>query len=153
MNDKVDKSIERTSFYHMEEAPPDICPRCSQPLVQNYGPYLVATRSERELGDEFMMSGTFGYLCANCATAVFHIPDLVEMLYVGTEGKPDWEVGPMFAVLGLVNLDAIPPEQADVPIDELDDYPLVPYRAYTGPAQKRPPRRKRPRKPKRRRKK
>ena len=153
MRNKVDKSIERTSFYHMETTPPDNCPQCNQPLLQDYGPYLVATRSGPYLGDEFMLSGDFGYLCEECATAVIHIPKVVEMLGYASEGKPDWEVGSMFSVLGLVNLDAIPPDQIDIPLDELEIFPLVPFLAGEIPKKKRAPRRKRPRKPKRRRKK
>ena len=152
MSDKVDKSIERTSFYHMETDPPDNCPQCNQRLLQEYGPYLVATRSGPYLNDEFMISGGFGYLCAECATAVIHIPKLLEMLSFASEGELDWEAD-MIAKLGLVNLDAIPLDQIDIPFDELENFPLVPFHAGEIAKKKRALRRKRPKKPKRRRKK
>ncbi|MCB8943411.1 MAG: hypothetical protein H6658_06625 [Ardenticatenaceae bacterium] len=147
MSDKIDKSIERKMFYHEAEVPPDVCPQCGQALVQDFGPYQVATRSGRRLTDEFMMSGDFGYLCAGCATAVIHLPQLADMLY-GVPTKPGWKAGPEFAVLGLVNLDAVPPEQAHVPMDEWDPYPLVLFHASEPSQPKRPTSSKRPRKPK-----
>jgi len=63
MSDKVDKSIKRKMFAHEAADAPGNCPQCGQPLVQDYGPYQVATRSGKRLTDEFMMSGEFGYLC------------------------------------------------------------------------------------------
>ena len=152
MNDKVDKSIERTYFYHADEKAPDICPRCAQPLVEDYGPYHVATRNEKDEIDEFIIGGDYGYLCVYCATAVFHIPVLMSMLQVGAEEGVGQSKSFMFAVLGLVNLAAIPPDQADIPIDELDPYPLVPYRAYSEPNRKHAVRRKRPKRKRIRRK-
>jgi hypothetical protein len=147
MSNKIDRSIERKLFYHQAEALPDTCPQCGQSLVPDSGPYQVATRSGRRLTDEFMMSGDFGYLCAGCATAVIHLPKLADMLY-GVPMKPGWKAGPEFAVLGLVNLDAIPPDQATIPMNEWDPYPLVLFHAADDPKPKRPIRAKRPRKPK-----
>ncbi|MEJ2749808.1 MAG: hypothetical protein P8183_18150 [Anaerolineae bacterium] len=147
MANQVDKTIERKMFFHEGAAPPDNCPQCGQRLVQEYGPYLVATRSGRRLTDQFVMSGKFGYLCPGCATAVIHVDDLAEMLY-GVPLKPDWKAGPEFTVLGLIDLDAIPPDQAHVPLDDLDPYPLVPFRAAGVPQKSRPARPRRPRKPK-----
>ena len=69
------------------------------------------------------------------------------MLY-GVPMKPGWEAGPEFAVLGLVNLDAVPPEQADVPMNEWDPYPLVLFHAAEPSRSKSSTRSKRPRKPK-----
>jgi hypothetical protein len=149
MSDKVDKSIERKMFYHQAEAPPDSCPQCGQALVKDFGPYQITTRSGRRLTDEFVMSGDFGYLCGGCATAVIHVPFLTTMLY-GVPMKPGWKAGPEYAVLGLVNLDAVPPEQAHLPMNEWDPYPLVLFHLAEPSPPKSPTRRKRPRKPKRR---
>ena len=148
MSDKVDKTIERKLYFHEADEPPDNCPQCGRRLVQENGPYQIATRSGRRLTDQFVISGDFGYLCASCATAVIHVPKVAEMLY-DIPLKPGWKVGQAFTVLGLVNFDAIPPEQAHIPIDQLDPYPLVPFHAVQTLQKERPPsRRKRPRKPK-----
>jgi len=147
MTQIIDKSIERTLYYRETTAPPRNCPQCGQALVQAYGPYQIATRQGQQLTDMLMISGDFGYLCAGCPTAVVHVPTLAEMLY-DMPPKPGWRIGPEFAVIGLLNLDAIPDDQKHVPLDKLDDYPLVLFHVATTP-KKRPLRRRKP-KPKRR---
>lgn len=146
MKQKIDKTIERKMFAHEAADAPSNCPQCGQPLVQEYGPYQVATRSGRRLTDEYVMSGDFGYLCPECATAVIHIPNLAERIH-GIPMRSGWKTGEEFMVLGLIDLDAIPPEQAHIPLDDLDPYPFVPFHP-AHPAKKRPSRKKRPRKPK-----
>lgn len=126
MKQKIDKTIERKVFSHQADDPPDNCPQCSQRLVQDSGPYQVVTRSGRRVTDEYAATGDFGYLCPGCATAVIHTPTLARMLQ-GVAAKPGWETGEEFMVVGLVNLDAIAPDQADVPLDNLDPYPFVPF--------------------------
>ncbi len=137
MSELIDKTIERTMFFHGEETKPENCPQCNQQLVQENGPYQVAIVNDLRIAEEFVLSGEFGYLCPGCATAVIHIPDLAEMLsnIIGED-----EVA--FTVLGLINLDAIPPNQRHIPIDDLDPYPLVLFPPHI------PERKKRPRKPK-----
>ena len=147
MSQNIDRHLRRKMFFHEMDTPPENCPRCSQRLVQDSGPYQIATRSGRRLTDEFMMSGDFGYLCPGCATAVIHINKLADMLY-GLPMKPGWQAGPEFTVLGLVDLDAIPPDQGNVPFDQLDPYPLVLFEAAEVTLENQPARKKRPRKPK-----
>ncbi len=152
MQQKIDKTIEREVFAHDADDPPDNCPQCSQRLVQDLGPYRVVTRSGRRITDGYVISGDFGYLCPECATAVIHIPTLAAM-FQDVASKPGWETGEEFVVVGLVNLDAIPPDQAYVPLDDLDPYPFVPFYS-TRPAKKRETlRKKRLRKPQKRRRK
>jgi hypothetical protein len=148
MNESVDITIERTLYYHDGQTPPESCPKCGRPLVQFRGPYSVATQRGAQPGDTFLMGGNFGYLCANCATAVVHTPALANMLGAAVDSRPDWDAGSHFMVLGLVDMDAVPPEQMDLPLDELDTIPLVPFHAPSKPAKKR---QKKPRKSKRKR--
>lgn len=148
MSELIDKTIERTMFFHGEDSKPENCPQCNQQLVQeNYGPYQIAIFNGRQIADEFVMSGKFGYLCPACATAVIHIPDLTEMLSHIT-GEDDVA----YTVLGLVNLDAVSPEQRHLPLDDLDPYPLVHFRPDMSEHTKRTytpkPRSPKPRKPK-----
>ncbi len=148
MSNQVDKTIERVMYPHDAIEPPVICPRCGQSLVQEYGPYIVATRSGRRMTDKFILSGKFGYLCPGCETGVVHMPELTEMLY-GSPSKPGWKKGPEFAVLGLINLDAVPPEKAHIPIPDLDPLLLVPFHSPRSIGKSRSQaRKKRPRKPK-----
>ncbi len=152
MKQKIDKTIEREVFAHDADDPPDNCPQCNQPLVQDLGPYQVVTRSGQRVADEYTASGDFGYLCPGCATAVIHMPNLAAMLQ-GADLKPGWKTGEGFMVVGLVNMDAIPPDQSHVPLGDLDPYPFVPFFSER-PAKKRgTSRKKRPRKPQKRRRK
>ena len=154
MSNDIDRTIERMVVFRSEKKDVENCPRCGQHLIQDMGPYQVATFDGQRPTDEFAMNGDFGYLCAACATAVIHLPALAEMLSVVYQ-KPGWNVGKGCAVIGLINLDAIPPDQKHIPLDDLDPYPLV--RFYpdssegTTLTRKSRPRKRRPRKPKRRR--
>jgi hypothetical protein len=114
----------------------------------------VATFDGLRPADEFAANGDFGYLCVGCETAVIDLPALAEMLHVVYQ-KPGWDVGQGCTVIGLINLDAIPPDQKHLPLDEIDPYPLVRFHADSSesnkPVRKSKPRKRRPRKPKRRR--
>jgi hypothetical protein len=148
MSKKVDKSIERTMFHHRRSAAPITCPQCGAALEQDFGPYQIATRRGQQLADEFVMSGDYGYLCPDCPTVVIHTPVLTDMmggLVDDTLARPDWEVGTEYTVLGLVNVDAIPPDKQHVPIAELDPYPLVLFHHAQTPRKKRPSRSKKTR--------
>ncbi|HID51319.1 MAG TPA: hypothetical protein EYP41_04675 [Anaerolineae bacterium] len=138
MSEKIDKSIPRKMFDIETTEPPDVCPQCGAPLAQETGPYLVATRRGRRLTDEFVLSGSFGYLCPECPTAVIHLPELSDMLY-GVPLKPGWEAGPEFAVIGLIDLDAVPPDKTDVPITNMIPQLLVPFEPDEGEIEAREP--------------
>lgn len=154
MSIEIDKTIERMVIFRYEKEDIERCPRCNQPLVKHPGPYQVATFDGLRPADEFVMGGDFGYLCAGCATAVIHLPTLAEMLHQAYQ-KPGWDVGKGCAVIGLINLDAIPLNQRHLPLDDLDPYPLVHFYANSSENKKRghqsKPRKPKPRKPKRRR--
>ena len=152
MNNAIDRTIERMVIFRNEKKDTKNCPRCGQRLVQDQGPYQVATFNGRRPADEFAIKGDFGYLCVACATAVIHLPTLADMLYRVYQ-KPGWDVGKGCAVIGLINLDAVPLDQQHIPLDDLDPYPLVLFHAgnSVGTKQKRKPkpRKRRPRKRKR----
>ena len=154
MSNNIDRTIERMAIFRSEEKDLENCPRCGQRLLQDSGPYQVATFDGQRPADEFAANGDFGYLCTGCETAVIYLPALAEMLHVVYQ-KPGWDVGQGCAVMGLIDLDAIPPDQEDIPLDELDPYPLVRFHSDSSEvkrlARKSRPRKPRPRKPKRRR--
>src|SRR2546430_14340534 len=74
--------------------------------------------------------------CIRCPTVVIDPAQVKRRL---EHQLPHWDTGTDFAVLGLANLDAIPPEKADVPLgDEDNPIPLVRFvapRPQWGPAQ------------------
>ncbi|ETX05218.1 MAG: hypothetical protein ETSY2_24275 [Candidatus Entotheonella gemina] len=84
----------------------------------------MATRQDGQQGDNFIMSGDFGFYCPACPTVVIDPEKLGDMLQAGNSR---WDVGDAYSVLGLVAMEAIPEDQRDMPFDELDAMPLVPF--------------------------
>lgn len=113
-----------------------------------YGQYVVATRNGAGPADDFLLGGTFGSFCLACPTVVVKSSEVRDYL---AHTRPDWNVGTQYAVLGMLDLDAIPEDNRHVPLGGDDNpTPLVPFDFAVAP---RPPRtKKRPkRKDKRRR--
>lgn len=125
MTSTVDLTLTRRVFYRVVN--PSLgtqCPRCGEPLSPEIGVYFIATRQGGRQGDNFMISGDFGFYCPACPTVVIDPEKLVDILQMGATR---WDVGDAYTVLGLIATEAIPAEQSDVPFDELDAIPLVPF--------------------------
>lgn len=120
----IDFSIPRRCFHHRFDGEPGSCPQCGKPLYQHTQTYLVATRRGTQMTDTFIMSNDAGWFCAACPTVVIDANDLGETLAFP---KPGWDSGVEFAVLGIIDLDAIPPEQRSLPFDQVDPLPLTPF--------------------------
>jgi hypothetical protein len=120
----IDLSIERQCIYRRFKESPGTCPQCGEMLHQRTQTYLVATRRGAQLTDTFVMGNDTGWFCPACPTVVVNAEQLEEMLAFP---KPDWDPGSEFAVLGIIDLDAIPPEQSHLPLDQIDALPLVPF--------------------------
>ncbi len=150
MSIPVDLTLPRTVFYRaVETAPMSLCPGCDTTLSPEMGMYFVATQQGRRQGESFMMSGNFGFYCPACPTVVIDPEKLGQLFYAGAQ---KWDMGDACVVLGLIDLDAIPEEQRDVPFDELEELPLVPFEPGDRPRlpQKQPTRKPKPRRRKRR---
>jgi hypothetical protein len=75
--------------------------------------------------DSFMISGDIGWFCARCPTVVINPEEARKFL---EPGLPGWNVGTELAVLGIVDLDAIPEEKCDLLLGEEDNpIPLVEF--------------------------
>ena len=80
--------------------------------------------------DTFLISGDFGWYCEECPTLVINPAGVGEML---SFSKPDWDTGDAFAVLGLVDLSAIPEEKSHLPLGDDDNpIPLVEFTRVSG---------------------
>jgi hypothetical protein len=84
---------------------------------------MIATRCGKRLTDSFVLGGQFGWFCAACPTVVIDSREVEAMLYPGLSR---WETGNEWAILGIVNLEAVPPDRQHLPLgtDE-NPYPLV----------------------------
>ncbi|MGD8623996.1 MAG: hypothetical protein PVF47_13885 [Anaerolineae bacterium] len=104
-------------------------------LQQEHQVYVVATRRGHKLADPFMLNGDFGWYCGRCPTVVLNTAELVEML---SFAMPDWDIGDEFAVLGLVDLSAVPEEKHHLPLGDDDNpIPLVEFMSTSGKSTRR----------------
>ena len=78
-----------------------------EPLQQSYQSYVIGTRRGSQITDSFLMGSDFGWFCIRCPTVVIDPAQVKRRL---EHQLPQWDTGTDFAVLGLANLDAIPPE-------------------------------------------
>jgi hypothetical protein len=125
----IDVTIERECFYQAFEGHPGPCPRCGQPLQQSYQSCVIGTRRGSRITDSFLMGSDFGWFCPRCPTVVIDPTKVKRQL---EHPLPQWDTGTDFAVLGLANLDAVPPERDDVPLGNEDNsIPLVPVPCTT----------------------
>ena len=146
----IDLTLPRMVFYRaVKPVPMSPCPRCGTALSPETGVYFVATRQGMRQGESFMMSGDFGFYCPACPTVVVDPEELGRYFDAGAH---KWDIGDAYGVLGLIDLDAIPEEQRHVPIDELEELPLVPFEPGERPlrSQSQRPRPPKPRRKKRR---
>lgn len=120
----IDISTPRESIYQRFEDHPGPCPQCGGSLHQCYQTYFVATRRGRRMADSFFIGNDMGWFCTRCPTVVISPQQVSEFLQ---HSLPDWDVGAEFRVVGIVDLDAIPPEQRHLPLDEIDPFPLVSF--------------------------
>ena len=116
----IDITIPRECIYEQFEERPGPCPRCGGPLQSHYATYLVATQRGKEDTDSFFIGGDMGWFCARCPTVVINPEEISEYL---VHSLPHWDVGTEFAVLGMVDLDAVPEEKGHVPLGD-DDNPI-----------------------------
>jgi hypothetical protein len=134
----IDPSVPRVCIYQAFEREPGPCPRCQGALHQQHQLYSVATRRGNRLTDTFMIGSDFGWFCEDCPTVVINPASVGEMLSLS---KPDWDTGEAFAVLGLVNLDAVPKDKEHLPLGHDDNpIPLVEFTGVSGIPGARPAR-------------
>lgn len=128
---EIDLKLPRECTYRSFDREPGPCPRCGGRLYQRRELYLIATRRGPTLADAFMTSGDFGWFCAICPSVVINSRGVGSMLRYG---KPGWDVGSEFTVLGLVDLDAVPPGKRNVPLgEEGNPFPLIKFTHAAGP--------------------
>jgi hypothetical protein len=132
----IDPSVSRVCIYQEFEREPGPCPRCSGALRQQHQLYAIATRRGRQMTDTFMISGDFGWYCEDCLIVVINPAKVGEML---SFSKPGWDTGEAFAVLGLVDLSAVPEEKSHLPLgDDNNPLPLVEFTGASGRPGARP---------------
>ncbi len=124
-----DVHLPRTCVY--SERQRRSCPKCGARLVQRYASYLVATRNRGVAADNFVLGSDFGWFCPGCPTVVVESPRMRALL---SQGMPAWDVAEEFALLGLVDFDAIPADRRHAELGTDDNpVPLVRFRVDRPP--------------------
>ncbi len=133
-----DIKLEREAIYRNFTGQSGLCPRCGGTLAQRPQTYLVATRTGKHTSDSFIMGSDFGWFCETCPIVVLNGLEVSKML---SFQRPGWKVGSEFALLGLVNLEAVPADKRHLPLGgDHNPIPLVAFRAAKATSNK--PRRK-----------
>lgn len=126
----IDPKIERKAIYESFKEKPGPCPKCGGVLEQSYHSYMVASRTGGRQADSFIVGGNFGWFCASCPTVVINKDELDKML---NSSMPGWKIGKEFAVLGMLNLDAVPSNKSHLHFGAPGNpVPLVKFSSHGG---------------------
>ena len=126
----IDLSVRRELVYRRFGRQPGACPRCGGPMRQRYQVYAVSTRHGNKTADSFIAGSDMGWFCTRCPVLVIN-PERVAALL--EHQLPHWNVGRAFALLGIVDLDAIPEEKRHLELGADDNpLPLVPFAKTAG---------------------
>jgi len=127
----IDFSVPREYIAWEGEGDPGPCPKCGAPLKQEYAMYMVLTRHGNEMADSFMTTSDEGWFCTQCPVLLLNPQAISEGLPFGFR---KWDVGDEFAIVGIVDLDAIPPKKQDLPLGAPNNpVPLVEFCNVKGP--------------------
>jgi hypothetical protein len=107
-------------------ATPTSCPRCNTDLEREYHSYMVVLDDEGER-DAVMMGHDGGLFCPECPTVVLD-PQVVEEMISDHIEYQTIKTGKhiesfRYAVVGIMDLDAIPEDKKDIPLGD-DDNPI-----------------------------
>ena len=116
----------REPVYLSFDGDPGPCPRCGSALIRSSHTYVVATHRAGQIRDSLIIGNDMGWFCSSCPVVVIDKQQLDEMV---SHSLPHWDVGNEYVVLGIVDLDAVPPDRRDVPLGEDDNpVPLIEFR-------------------------
>jgi len=101
-----------------------VCPECRGRLEQESHVYVLAVRQRGEI-HPFVTSNDGGHFCPRCPVVVLDQSKFSDFASIGMDSEIR---GSKFAVLGLVDLDAIPDDKKNIPLgDEGNPIPLVEF--------------------------
>ena len=114
------------------------CPRCHAPLKTEHQSYLIAIRANGEI-ESVMISCEGGSFCPGCPIVVLDSQVFEEIISRNVQSRDVQSRDVEYAVLGMVDLEAVPEEKWDIPFGDDDNpIPLIKFeRASTEESQKR----------------
>jgi hypothetical protein len=121
----------RKMFWSRDVGGHTSCPECGGPLANEHHTYVMATRRRGQI-DRFLVGNDGGHFCSACATVVLDSTEFAEAAAAALGPTR----GAEFAILGLVNLEAVPKEKSRVPLGaDGNPVPLVGFTNLSTPAQ------------------
>ncbi len=127
---KFDASIPRKMFWSNKITNSKLCPNCNAKLKREYHTYLVGTR-KRNNYETFITGNDDGYFCPNCDIVVLDWDEFARLVSVFSKFSNSVE----FAVLGIVDTNAIPKDKKSIPLGN-DDNP-IPLVRFTNLSERR----------------
>lgn len=120
---EIDVSIPRRMFWSDKLVNKRKCPLCHSMLTPDYQTYVMAVWSGEE-STPFITGSDNGAFCPECPVVVLDKKGFKQIIEEIIE-KQDWEMSgdSRFAVLGLVDMDAIPEDKRHLPLGG-DDNPI-----------------------------
>jgi len=115
---KIDVSIPRWMYWSDEVESLHLCPKCKSPLINEHHTYLVAIKEKKEI-ESFMVGSTGGHFCPNCPIVVLDKAEFESLMAITVRNYRSAQI----AVMGLINLDAVPEDKKSVPLGR-DDNPI-----------------------------
>lgn len=117
MMSKYDASVPRRRYWSTEIESSHLCPECRSPLEQDYQTYLIFVKQGRK-ADPYLTADEGGWFCPNCPVVVLDHDEFVNTALIASGTKTE-----EFAVVGVVNWEAIPEEKKHLPLGD-DDNPI-----------------------------
>ncbi len=125
---KFPASVPREMYWSTDVGGASTCPRCRSRLESEHHAYALATRRRGDT-EVFIVVNDAGHFCPTCATVVLDndaFSDLASLMARSRKYQ--------FAVLGLVDLDAVPEEKQNIPLGDDDNpVPLVEFTKVHSP--------------------
>jgi len=134
---EIDVSIPRRMFWSDKLVNKKKCPLCHSTLAPEYQSYVMVTWSGEE-ATQFITGNNDGAFCPECPVVVLDRKGFERTIAEMVE-KPDWGISGTvrFAVLGIVDVDAIPEDKKHLPLGDDDNpVPLVEFLLETDIANK-----------------
>jgi hypothetical protein len=123
-----DPSVPRKMYWSNKIPNKLRCPHCKSKLEKEYQSYLLTTRSQGEY-ETFISGNDYGTFCSQCPIVVLDFEGINQIIQQVFD-RTDWIKSPKlsFAVLGMLDLDAVPEEKRDQSFGTDDNpYPLVSF--------------------------
>ncbi len=120
---KIDVSTPKRMFWSDKVPNKRRCPLCRSVLEKEYQIYFIATQSKGD-PQPFVTGNEYGAFCPECPVVVLDKEGFAKTIYEMAKA-PSNELSGMvqFAVLGIVDMDAIPEEKRALPLGH-DDNPI-----------------------------